>query len=346
MPFEPLDPTLRKLLDPPHEAFRSVLSVTVEQARGSLLAQRADKDQEAAELGRFGNDRIDSGRFAALLSRRRTLDAATLQRMSDASDLLGEISREAADVFRAQVEPGGSLRDTVDAALARIGRSFGAARVFELAESGRFREEDHAPWLAAFPFAHWNKAERAVAPPLVVTVNGRDLRAEGLAEFADGTLKVLLLVRGEAPAAPLVRLLSPKLYVQQADKADDLAGFASYAGPGVAALAPGQLACFSHDPARGDRVWERLELAGRPATTPRRLGGRSAAQQREELAQLAALVERPAAPAPAPEPVPAPGTDTVSAPAPVAAVPAEPADAVDKLASWLLQQADLDKVDA
>ncbi|MDH3590815.1 MAG: hypothetical protein OER88_02995 [Planctomycetota bacterium] len=318
-----------------HEAFHSALAETVEQARGVVEAQTADDATQAAQLGPFASQRIDTERFASLLDRRTAVDAATLRVMNDALAVLHDIVERAGAPFTAEVAPGGSLHDTVDRALAEAGRAFGAARVFALARSGSYRADEHAAWLDAFPFVSWTGVERAVAPPLVVTVAGRDLRAEGLAAFLDGAAKILLVARGDTPFAPLVRLIAPGVFVVQADGPAALADFGTWDGPGIAALIPPEAARFSHDPRRGEEVWERVVIDGLPATEPPpSLGGRSAAQQRDELAQLAVYVNRPAAPA-APEAV------HVPAPAPAEAVVPVPSDPVDQLAAWLIAQADL-----
>jgi hypothetical protein len=152
-------------------------------------------------------------------------------------------------------------------------------------------------------------------------VNGPDLRAEGLAEFLDGALKVVLVVRGDAPAAPLARLLTPGVFVAQSADGSELARLAAHPGAGVLALVPETAARFVHDPLGGPEWWDRLAISRLPdAAPPPRLGGRSAAQQREELAHLAALARRPA-------PLPAPAS------------PAAPADPAGQLAQWLLAQA-------
>ena len=324
-------PDLGRLLAAPRERFRSALAAAVEQVRGALAAERnaGDAATRAEELGRFATGRIDSSRFAALLDRRRTLDATALQRIAAAYETLTELSGRGDALFEAHVEPGQSLRDTVADALAQAGRAFGAARVYELSRSGHYREEEHGPFLTAFPYARWSRSERQLAPPLVVYVNGRDARADGLAEFLDGVTKLVLVVRGEAPLAPLVRLVTPGVFVLQTADATDLDRFAAHAGPAVAAIVPETCALFVHDPARGDQPSERMEVRGVPeAAPPPMMGGRSAAQQREEL-RLLESYRAPRAPAAAP------------VGAAQAGAPAEP---VDRLAAWLLAHAELKDV--
>jgi hypothetical protein len=103
---------------------------------------------------------------------------------------------------------------------------------------------------------------------------------------------------------------------------------ASWDGPGIVGLMPGNTARFVHDPAAGTALAARLVIDEIPSLDHRkRTGGFSVAQQHEELEQLRALQ---AAAAVAGEPA-----------VPAAAASADPAD---KLAAWLLQQADLSGV--
>jgi hypothetical protein len=99
----------------------------------------------------------------------------------------------------------------------------------------------------------------------------------------------------------------------------------------VAALVPDSATRFVHDPAVGAVLHDRLTVHHAPQERPRKaLGGISATQQVEELEQLTALSTHPVS-APAP-----PSTEPESAPAPVV-----PASQADKLAAWLISQADL-----
>jgi hypothetical protein len=319
MPYD--DAALARTLESLRAPFVSLLARTIEQARGVLAAQQAAGEEESAELGAFAAGRIDVGRFATLLRRERTLERAAVERMEAALAVLREVAGRGDALFEGQVEPGTGLRDAAAAVLAGVGRAFAAARLFELARTGRFREPEHEGLFRPFPFAQWNRTERAAAPALLLHVNGRDLHAEGLAEFLDGALKVVLVVRGDAPFAPLARLLTPGVFVAQSEDGQEIGRLAAHPGPGVLALVPESAARFVHDPAAGPAWWDRLAISRLPdAAPPPRLGGRSAAQQKEELAHLAALARRPA---------------------PVAA-PAEAAPAADpaaQLAQWLLAQA-------
>ena len=91
---------------------------------------------------------------------------------------------------------------------------------------------------------------------------------------------------------------------------------------------PEPAAAFAHDPDAGPSVWDRIQIDFTPETWPTdALGRLSAFQQSEPLRQLRALVTRPV---------------TTEAGGEVAEGPADP---VDKLAAWLMDQADLSGLD-
>ncbi|MBI4539946.1 MAG: hypothetical protein HY704_10615 [Gemmatimonadetes bacterium] len=324
----------------PLERFRSALAVTLEQARGILVAQQATANgrarQLAAELGPFAAGRMDVERLAALVASPEALEPAAAKRIERAVDTLRALLSLGDELVTVRVEPGARLCDAAAAALAQVGRAFGAARAIELAKSARYVPAEHDGWLAALPFDDWMRGERRLAPPLVVEVDGHDLRAGGLAEFLDGNQKIVLVVGGESPPAPLVRLITPAVFVLQSGDASGLERLAAWDGPGVAALVPEGAARFVHDPSAGSEPWQRLRVEYAPETAPSRaLGGQSAFQQREELRQLVALVTPAAASA---------AVVAAAAPAAPAGSPAGEAAATDpvgKLAAWLLSQADL-----
>jgi hypothetical protein len=80
-----------------------------------------------------------------------------------------------------------------------------------------------------------------------------------------------------------------------------------------------------HDPAGGAHLADRLTVTQLPTRDPRlSVGGLSGEQQTEELRQLRALAESPGA---------------AAAAAGEATTPAAPAAPADKLAAWLLSQA-------
>ncbi|HEX5138324.1 MAG TPA: hypothetical protein VFY93_15215, partial [Planctomycetota bacterium] len=127
------------------------------------------------------------------------------------------------------------------------------------------------------------------------------------------------------PLVPLVRMITPGTFVLQTKDAAGLDRFAASSGPGIAAVVPEGSALFVHDPSLGTDPWDRLQVASlpEPARVPR--GRRSARQEADEVRQLKALAARP----------PEPPLMTATAGPAVAAAPA------DRLAAWLLAQADL-----
>jgi hypothetical protein len=327
--------TALRALAGPIKTFQSALSATVEQVKGILATQQSSNgDQEAqqtAALGVFASGRIDTDRFSKLFDQTQALDSMTVETIERALEALSELASHKQDLFVVNVEPGGSLRQAVCGALKEVGRAFGAARVAELSKSGSYHHAEHAKYLGSFPFSRWNKTERRIAPPLVVGVDGRDLCGDGLAEFLDGAQKFVLVVRGEIPPAPLVHHITPGTFVLQTADEASLARFAAWDGPGVAAIVPASAARFTHDPGGGPELSRRISVEHMPEDGPSKaLGGLSADQQRESLRQLAALAAQAAAPAPS-------GDGQAAAPA----APATPADPVDRLAAWLLSQADL-----
>lgn len=313
-------------------AFRSAIANTIEQMKGFQASHGSTTNGKAArfqaELGPFAADLIDVDKFTALFADNVKLDSHTLDTIGKAVETLSELSGRGTDLFKVNVQSGGSLRETVAAALDEVGRAYGAARVFELAKFGTFPDNDHARALGSFPFQRWSRGERLMAPPLVVGVDGSDLRASGLADFMDGSQKIVLVVRGESTPVPLVRLITPGVFVQQTSDPVETKRLAAWEGPGVAAVLPESAAKFVHDPAVGRGAGERLTIQGLPEDRRRKpIGGVSVAQQSEELLQLKVLAGQMGAK----EPTAAASAASVGG----------PADPVDKLAAWLLSQADL-----
>lgn len=303
----------------------------IEAYLGSHRAPADDRGQlVAAELGVFGSDRIDPERFAVLLTEEGPLDENAASLLERSAAVLNELARAGDALFQVDVAHGRDLAAAVDAALATIGRAFGAARVAELARTGRTAAAAKEDPTGPFPFARWNRAEREIAPPLVVSVDGGDLGAGGLATYMDGRLKLVLVVRGAAPPAALARLVTPGVFVMQTTDAADIARLAAFEGPGVAALVPEGCALFTHDP----RAAERLALTSVPETPPKAAVGRmSPFVQAEELKLLALLAGAGQAGGATTAVGAATGGNAAAAPA-------------DLLAAWLLKQANLTDVGA
>jgi hypothetical protein len=316
------------------QAFRSSLATTIDQIRSFQLAHgsaaESKIDRLAAELGPFAAGRIDLERYSSLHTDTLKLDRPTLETIDKALQTLSELAARGEELFLVEVESGADLYDTVGAALADVGRAFGAARVFEVSKFGRFPDSEHARSLGSFPFHKWSSGERRLSPPLIVSVDGADLRASGLAEFMDGTEKIVLVVRGESTPVPLVRLITPGTFVLQSTKASDVDRLADWDGAGVAAVVPDSAAQFVHDPGVGALPSERLKILSLPEDRRRKpVGGVSVKQQSEELLQLTSLAGHTAV------------ADMEVASEPAAAAVPSSSDPVDKLAAWLLTQADL-----
>jgi hypothetical protein len=289
MPFDERVQGALQALRPQCTAFRAAVASAYAELHAYLATHAVrsdDRAREAAmELGRFASGRIDVLRFEAVVGPSRVLTAheeATVRRCAEVMD---EVLAQGDGIFTCEVPRGGDLRATVEQALAEAGRAFGAALVFQSVKSGVYRAEQHDIALRAFPFRRWNRNERMIAPPLVVSVEGAHLHAAALADYLDGREKIVLVVSGKSTPAPLARLVSPGLFVQQTGAADDLATLAASSAPGIAAIVPLSAVRFVHDPAAGMIAVMQVE-----GEAPRgAVGGWSVWQQEEELALLRRL---------------------------------------------------------
>jgi hypothetical protein len=319
----------------PRDVFHSAVVAAVEEVNAFLAAQRAPVEertgQEGVRLGAFASGRIDIDRFSRLVGAAETLDPARVEALEHALRVLKGFAAQEAELYHVRVPEGGDLRDTVRDALAARGRAFSTAQQIETLRTGRNGRRADVEY-GTLEFRHWSRAERQVAPPLVVEVAGADLYAAGLAEYMDGTMKIVLLVTGPVAPAPLARLIMPGTFVLQTTSAAALQRLGAFDGPGIAALLPEGAAEFVHDPARGGSLAQRLEVGTLPQVPRRGAGGASAAQQAEQLAwleelsRLAALARAQAE---------GPATDAAGP----AVTPA------DQLAAWLLRQTDLTAVE-
>jgi hypothetical protein len=261
-------------------------------------------------------------------------DPDQLRKVEKAFDILRVIAAGEEDLFHIKMRAGTRLRNAVAKRLAEVGRGFAAARVAGMATAGSLNSGSAEELLEPLPFERWNAAERGLAPPLVIELEGADLSPGDLIEYLDGSVKILLLVRGESSPAPLVSLITPETLVLQTADETGLDRFAAHEGPAVGALVPEGVARFIHDPAGGSNLWERIQVSYLPEKKPRKaVGSRSALQQVQELEQLRALSQAPGGEAASAEP----GVE----PAPSGTVAGE----VDKLAAWLLSQADLSSIE-
>ena len=299
------------------EAFRSAVVAATEDVRGLLGTRERGAGESASRLGVFGESRIDTARFAQAVRRVRPFDAKAIETLRRCFDALRSTAFTAGEeLFTVQVSDGGTFGPSIERGFARLGSAFAAARAAAALRDGRAVQTVPG---APFPYSLWSRRERRFAPPLVVDVDGADLRAAELAPYLDGSQKVLVLVRGACAPAPLARLITPGVFVLQTDGKEAIDAFRSFAGPAVAAIVPEGAALFVHDPSAGASTWERVKLLRPPAAGPRKpLGGLSAEQQDEELRQLLVLATVPSAP-----------------------LSAGATDATSKLAAWLLGAAEV-----
>lgn len=313
----------------PIAEFRATVEGALAQAAIYLASLERDPAARATqarhELGVFADGRVNAEDFAALFAPAVALMPADQGKFSAAVETLRELLTRGDDLHVASVPAGGSLARVVEDALARMGRAFGAVLAIELLRGGAFRPEEHDRLLEDFAFRSWSRAGRRFAPPLVVMVSGADLQVGGLADFSDGRERIVLVVQGDCPPAPLVRLITPGTMVLQTIDATGLEQLALHDGPGIAAMVSPNAARFLHDPRAGREPWQRLSVWHMPEVPKHAIGGFSPWQMTEDIKQLAALAAAPA-----------------EAPLPAAAGSARRGgDSVDRLANWLLSQSDL-----
>lgn len=306
------------------QAFRSALAVTIDQMNAYASAQGAAEEQRAdmiaMELGPFAANLVDAGEFSRYAGETAATTTQALSTVKKAQETLTELADKGDELFVVDVKSGGSLWHSVAQRLGELGRAFASARAFELAKVNG----DKAEVADTLPFNQWSSRERRLAPPLVVTVDGADCRANGLADFMDGTVKLILLIRGESTPAPLVRLITPGTLVAQATDVAGLKSLGKWDGPGIGAVVLDSAARFVHDPAAGFDLTARMKINQLPEGKRRKpMGGVSVWQQAEELLQVQALGKAPE-------------------PAEAAEEPEVPVNPADKLAAWLLTRADLD----
>ena len=330
MPSDPRFQQALAALAQPIADFRAMVDGAITQAEAFLAAQHASAPQRvdlaALSLGHFAEGRVDSAAFAVLFPSVTTASPDALDALMRALDVLRDVRQRGDALFVVDVPARGRLGIAVDDALAQTGRAFGAVVLAEVVRGGRFTPE-HERLLRPHAFRSWNRRERRFAPPLVVLVNGAFLQASALVEFADGQEKMVLVVRGASPPAPLARCITPGTLVLQTVDGRGLDRVAAFNGPAIAAIVPDGAAVFMHDPAGGRESWQRMTVQHIPAAGKAPIGGQSAWQIGEDLRLLSDLAATPFS-------VPAAGNG--------AAAPAVGAtDAADKIAAWLVAQAGL-----
>ena len=330
MPSDPRVQQALAALAQPIAEFRAIIEGAISQTEAFLTAQHASAPQRAERAalshGHFAKGRIDSAAFAVLFPPVTAASPDALDALMRALDVLRDVRQRGDALFVVDIPAGGRLGLAVEDALAQAGRAFGAVVLAEVVRGGRFTPE-HERLLQPHAFRSWNKIERRFAPPLVVLVDGAYLQASALMEFADGQEKIVLVVRGASPPAPLARCITPGTFVLQTVDGSGLDRVAAFNGPAVAAIVPEGAAVFMHDPAGGRDAWQRITVQHLPAAGKAPIGGQSAWQIAQDLRLLSDLAATPFS-------VPAAGN---GAAAPAVGV----MDAADKIAAWLVAQAGL-----
>ncbi len=322
MPFDELRRRALEALEDRRESYHSAVATAVDEVRVLLESNRSAGngkrgDRAAAELGVFAAGRIDTEQFETLFSEQQTLDREAIERIDEALKTLTGILEAGDGLHTVKVRAGEDLRDAVRDGLAKAGRVFGAGRAVENARAGSAA----APYRDGFSPDRWNRAERAVAPPLVVEVDGADLRPAGLIDYLDGGQAIVLLVKKPAPPAALARLVSPGVLVAQGTGADAFEGLAAWDGPAVVAVVPEGAAEFRCLPREGGP--SELTVVSAPEQAGKSVGSLSVARQDSDLALLRMLEGAGAG-------------RVVDAAVGGGEAPADPAD---KLAAWLIRQA-------
>ncbi len=323
MPFEERTACALDAVRPRIEQFHSSLVVTAEHIRGVLAGSGSTKEDQDETLGFFAKGKMDMDRFASFAPQSKGLEPEAEAPVQAALEVIKALVEEGDDLFVIKTDPGKGLGHQLSVRLASIGRAFAAARVVELAKNGAYKEDKHAVTLKRFPYAQWNSTERSLAPALVVEVSGEDFKPSAVVPLLDTNMKIIFNVSGDAPAAALSRVISPRVFVQQETGDANLEAFKAFKGVGVAAFLPDTAVSFVHDPSAGSTTYERFVSVAFPKEVRKRaIGGISPAQQAEDYALL----------------------ESLSVPPEIAGEAAT--DPAGKLSAWLLSQTDLSGLSA
>lgn len=318
MPSEDRTTIALEAIRPRTELFHSAVATTTEEIRGLLAGTGEAHDDQSVALGAFAAGHVDVDRFSSFTRRSSRLDGVAEKPIRAAQSVLNKLLENGDELFVLKLAEGSNLGSQVEERLAVIGLAFAAARVTDLAKRGMYREEEHGSMLEGLDYANWSRAERALAPGLVIELAGADFAPAQVAPYLDRGMKMVFVVDGDAPAAAMSRLVTPGVFIQQASGDSPLGAFSEFEGIAVAALLPEGCAEFVHDPAAGETTYERFTTLEFPREIRKRaIGGISAAQQAEDYALLEALAV-----------VPVPTGEAASDPA-------------GKLSAWLLSQTNL-----
>lgn len=300
------------------ELYHSAVAATTEQIRGLLAGAGESPEDQTIALGKFASGHVDVERFSSFTREAAKVEPAAALPIRAAQRALEDLLHMGDSLFVLKLDEGANLGTQVAERLATIGNAFSAAHVVEMAMRGEYREEQHGLLLGGLAYADWSQSERAMAPGLVIELNGADFTPVQVAPYLDAGMKMVFVVAGDAPAAALARLVTPGVFVQQTSEESGLEALAGWEGTAVAALLPGGAVTFVHDPSAGETTYERFTTLELPGEIRRRaIGGISAGQQTEDLHLLEALAV---------------------VPSPTGAAASDPAG---KLSAWLLSQTSL-----
>jgi hypothetical protein len=318
MPFDDRTAIALDAIRPRIELFHSAVAATTEQIRSLLDGTGVTEEDQTVALGNFASGHVDVDRFSAFTRQAAKVDQTAELPIRTAQKVLNDLLKKGDKLFVLDLVEGASLAQAVAKRLSKIGRAFSAAKVVDLAKRGEYREEEHALLLDGLAYCDWSQAERALAPGLVIRLDGADFVPVQVAAYFDAGMKYVFEVDGDAPAAAMSRLVTPGAFVQQQTSDDALEAFAAFGGAAAAALLPQGAAQFVHDPAAGETSFERFTALEFPKEVRKRsIGGISVNQQAEDYAHLETMAV-----------VPTPGGEAASDPA-------------GKLSAWLLSQTDL-----
>ncbi|MFC1690377.1 hypothetical protein ACFL07_12125, partial [Pseudomonadota bacterium] len=261
---------------------------------GLLAGTGESPEDQTISLGNFASGHVDVERFSAFTRQAAKVAPEAELPIRAAQRALEDLLHMGDSLFILKLLEGSNLGARVAERLATIGNAFSAAHVVELAKRGEYQEEKHGLLLGGLAYSDWSQAERALAPGLVIELDGADFTPAQVVPYLDAGMKMIFVVEGDAPAAALARLVTPGVYVQQTMEESGLDALAAWEGTGVAALLPKGAVTFVHDPAAGETTYERFTTLEFPGEIRKRaIGGVSAAQQAEDLKLLETLAVVP-----------------------------------------------------
>ena len=318
MPSETRTDHALKAIRPRAELFHSAVAITMEQIRGLLAGTGETPDDQTVALGHFADGHVNVERFSTFTRKAAKVESDAEVPIRAAQRALDDLLHMGDNLFVLKLDAGANLGAMVADRLLTMGNAFSAAHVVDLAKRGQYREDKHAHLLDGLAYADWSQAERALAPGLVIELDGTDFTPVQIAPYLDAGMKMVFVVEGDAPAAALARLVTPGVFVQQTADEDGLEAFTDWEDTAVAALLPDGAVTFVHDPAAGETTYERFTTLDLPREIRKRaIGGISPRQQAEDLELLQALAV-----------VPSPSGEAA-------------ADPAGKLSAWLLSQTSL-----